>query len=711
MRKVMLLVSWALVMCAATRAQVQPTPTPPVEDVVRITTNLVQFDLAVTDDRGRVITDLKPDEVELIINGKKQAITTFSYVSSGAAKPPTVSPSDKTGIPLPPVAITAETFRRALVLIIDDLTLSWESMSYAKRAARQFVDEQMQDGDLVAVVRTGSGVGTLQQFTNDKRILLSAIDRIKYNPMGVGGISALEPIRPGLNETLGQAGLLSSNPITAAMMARAEPGKGDTPLSVTPLSALYYIVRGLREFPGRKSVVFFSDGFNIFDTARNEMFTSNDRMLTARRVIEEANRSSVVLYPIDPRGLQATSTWTAADSTVGLRAQDLQGKVDARTGKFKASQDGANYLAEETGGFAFLNNNDLNRGMRRVLDDNSYYLVSYIPESDTFNAEGKYNKVEIRVLRKGAVVRHRRSFMGFSGDELEARKEALPPVTNPSAFIADLQRAVLAPFAANGITVRLNSLYGRNPDNTPFVRSLLHVDAKDLRFLDEKDGTKSCAFDVLATAFDESGRLVDQFGRRYSMALSAEQYKKVIDDGFVYHVKFPVTKPGPLQYRVALRDSNGGAIGSASHFVQVPDIKKGNLTLSSIALEDMSVEDYQSTTQVRTDPMTDTAVRRIKVGRVYRYSVEIYNAKAGDNMRPNVETRIRVFREGQLILDGQPKPFDAPGQIDAKSVRFFGGLAIGSQMEPGDYILQIIVLDKNRKEQIATQFVQFEVAG
>ena len=114
---------------------------------------------------------------------------------------------------------------------------------------------------------------------------------------------------------------------------------------------------------------------------------------------------------------------------------------------------------------------------------------------------------------------------------------------------------------------------------------------------------------------------------------------------------------------------------------------------------------------IKTDPMKDTAVRRIQVGRVYRYSLEIYNAVLDASKKPNLETRIRVFREGKLILDGAPKPFDATGQTDVAHLQFLGGLAIGSQMEPGDYILQIIVTDKNGREkrQVASQFVQFEV--
>ena len=97
------------------------------------------------------------------------------------------------------------------------------------------------------------------------------------------------------------------------------------------------------------------------------------------------------------------------------------------------------------------------------------------------------------------------------------------------------------------------------------------MDARDLKFTDEKDGSKTCAFDVLATSFGDNGQLVDQIGKRYSMTLTPDAYKKALDEGFVYYFKFPVTRPGAYEYRVALRDSIGGSVGAASQFVQVPE--------------------------------------------------------------------------------------------------------------------------------------------
>ena len=84
------------------------------------------------------------------------------------------------------------------------------------------------------------------------------------------------------------------------------------------------------------------------------------------------------------------------------------------------TQDGLSYLSRETGGFAVLNNNDLSGGVRRVLDDQSYYLVGYEPDSDTFDpAKRKFNTLSVKILRKGAIVRYRSGFFNVADKPAE----------------------------------------------------------------------------------------------------------------------------------------------------------------------------------------------------------------------------------------------------------------------------------------------------
>ncbi len=710
---------FATTFAAGQDAKPQPTPTPATDnDVVKITTNLIQVDVTVTDSKGKPVTDLKPNEIEIYENGRKQKITNFSFISSGRPAAETLPNStkniDKVPIPLPPPVIPRpENIRRTIAIVVDDLLMSWESVAYTRGALKKFVDEQMQYGDLVAILRTGGNIGTLQRFTTDKRVLYAAIEKIKYNLLNGAGISALYEIQPSGTETLnlGMGGLPGGQEAEAEAFLAAAESKREAMIVSGKLGALQYIVSGMRDMPGRKSVMLFSDGFDLFEKARDGTPYAGLAMQGVQKLIEEANRAAVVFYPIDPRGLQV-GLLQAADNTRGMTARSMMAATSRRRNEIWSSQGGMTLLAEETGGFAHLNNNDLAKGMSRVLEDQSYYLVGYVPDSDTFDAKGsKYNKLEVKVSRKGVTARFRSGFFGVT----DTKKIVAPPPDKSTNYVAQLQGALLSPFAVNGITIRLNSLFGSGGESDLYVRSLLHIDANDLKFSDEKDGQKTCSFDVLATSFGADGLLADQIGKTYKVTVPPDIYARVLAEGIVYHFKFPAKKAGAYQYRVAIRDSVSGNIGVASQFVEVPDIGAGKLTLSSIVVEDMAAEEFQSAfavgSAIKTDPMRDTSLRRIQVGRVYRYSLEIYNAGLDNAKKPNLETRIRVFREGKIILDGPPKPLDTTGQADTAHLRFLGGLAIGSQMEPGDYVLQIIVTDNygKAKRQIATQFVQFEV--
>src|SRR5437762_11758615 len=182
-----------------------PQRTPPAadeQDVVRITTNLVQVDVVVTRD-GKQVTDLKPEDFEIFEDGKPQKITNFSYVSnvSAGASSNASSPSTRDkNAPVIPAAVHPHDARRTVALIVDDLGMSFESMSQTRRQVRKFVDEQLQPNDLVAIIRTGGEVGSLQQFTTDKRVLHNAIEHLRWNHCSRTGPTIFTPfVSPGGN--------------------------------------------------------------------------------------------------------------------------------------------------------------------------------------------------------------------------------------------------------------------------------------------------------------------------------------------------------------------------------------------------------------------------------------------------------------------------------------------------------------------------------
>jgi VWFA-related protein len=693
-----------LILACVSLAQ-QPTPTPPdSDDVVKISTSLIQIDVTATDKKGKIVRDLKPEEFEVYENGKKQSISNFTFISNThEVETPAATPAS--GQVLPPTPIRPERVRRTIALVVDDLSLSFESTYYARRALKKFVDEQMQDGDLVAIIRTGAGIGALQQFTTDKRQLYAAIERLRWNPAGTGNIGAFAPLEAKL-------------PTDDA--AEPEPGERTTEdtqkefdsfresvFATGTLGAVNYVVRGMQELPGRKSIMLISDGFKLYEEDADGFRESGRVMNALRRLVDAANRASVVIYTLDARGLAITGL-TAADDTGGRSPEEVAQEMSDRSTRLLDTQDGLKFLAAETGGYAIVNSNDLSGGIRRILDDQSYYLIGYQPDDETFDPRTRrFNRLEIKVRRPGVKVRYRSGFFGVSDEKLEA-------ATQPTGQ-QRLVNALTSPFAVNQVAVRLNTLFGNTPANGSYLRSLLHVRTQDLKFEDQSDGSKSATFDILAVAFGDNGAPAEQLGKSYTLKLRKDVYERFAKNGFVYDFTFPMKKPGAYQLRVALYDHGSNKVGSANQFIEVPNLKKDRLTLSGVVLEDVPLEEWKRRSEGKpvsgeSNPMIDTSLRQFKRGTILNYGLSAFNTKPGSASGGNLQFSVRLFRDGQTIFEGKPQTVPAT-EAAAKSATMSGSLVLGNVMTPGDYVMQITVTDKlaKPKYQSSSQFVQFEV--
>jgi VWFA-related protein len=693
--------------------QKRPTPQEPDLDVVKITTNLVQIDAVVTDGQGKRVTDLRADEVEMLEDGKPQAITNFSYIDLGNAPiaRPIPKAGDRTLPPEPPRKLRPEEVRRTIALVVDDLGLSFESAHFMRQALRKFLDQQMQPNDLVAIIRTAGGIGALQQFTSDKRQLYAAVEKVKWYPFGRGGVSAFAPMDP--------SGLPPSPREDAdgtTLEEELNQFREDL-FAVGTLGALNYVVRGLRELPGRKSVILFSDGLRIFN--RTDPSGSSRILFAMRRLLDLANRASVVINTMDARGLQVLGL-TAADSTRGMTAQQVEERLSQRRSDFFDSQSGLDYLASQTGGLAIRNTNDLSGGIKRVMEDQSgYYLIGYRPDDSTFhrvNGRTKFHKVSLKIKRPGKYnVRMRTGFFGVSDENLQ------PPNQTPQQ---QLIGALVSPFSASGVQLRLTSLFANDPKVGSLMRSFLHVKGTDLTFTKEPDGTHKGAFDILAVTFGDNGMIVDQMGYTHTMTLKEDVYERVMKGGLTYNLTVPVKKTGAYQLRTALRDHGSGRIGSATQFIDVPDFKKDRLTTSGLLLKGMPLDQYSKTlattafsgsgdnTKQETDPMATTAVRQFRTGMALVYGFIIYNPKIDKATgKPQLKTQVRLFRNGELIFSGKEIPYDVAEQTDLKRLGTGGAILLGTDMTSGDYVFQIVVTDElvKDKRRTTTQWMDFEI--
>ena len=354
----------------------QPTSDNPPETSFRISVNLVQIDAAVTDSHGKPIRDLTKDDFQILLDGQEQPLTHFSHVQadSTAAAESTVTGAPKDlSSPSTTARLKPSQVARTMVIFVDDLDMSAETVPFVRRGVQQLIDKHLGAGDFTAIVRASAGLGALQDFTTDKAMLRAAADQIRWKPSGRGGISASQALGsdPAKDREEYGVSVLGAGPF----QYQEDENYRELVYSSTVLDSLDRVIRGMARLFGRKSVVMLSERLPIAlreitngpGQAKNPatLFdSSNVIYLKMRDCIDHAARSGVVVDFIDTKGLSSL-TMTAADNLGVLtdlasadpRTTSTPNPLDVRAERhelYDQGQAGGWYLARETGGLAFL---------------------------------------------------------------------------------------------------------------------------------------------------------------------------------------------------------------------------------------------------------------------------------------------------------------------------------------------------------------------
>lgn len=719
----------------------EPQSTPPTAqddgDVVKISTNLIQFDVTVTNKNGEQITDLKPEDFEVFENGKSQEVTNLSYVSVASKTKTDLSRTkqqkNKSAAAMPPPIVrklNPNEVRRTIALVVDDFSISFAGNFAIKDTLKNFVNNQMQPNDLVAIIRVSGGSGVFQQFTSDKRILFAAIDKIKPN---VSKIFSFAPVTNAGGDDAKYIARQQSNYALGAM------------------GAVNFLIKSMDKLPGRKALILFSEGFRLFTpsiTSQGNLETANARRLpsdpenpyktnadplsrenatdtreiysqigdASRGLTESANRAGVVINTVDTRGL-VINMFEAGDSqTEPVRMGDLttnsalrSATVAQRDQLLFDTQSSLIFLAEETGGRAFINNNNFKTAVEKAVNDqNGYYLLGYQPEEEIFDVKKrKFNKVEIRLKNRPELkIKYRSGFFGVADNKVS------PDRQTPGQELAE---TLFSPFDASEVDINLTPIYFSDAKLTDSVSALLYIAGKDLAFTKEANGTMKGDFEVLAYTFDTGGKIVDKVAKTYSLSLTGDSYQKLVDKGLVYMMNVPMKKPGGYQLKVAFRDTKNGKVGSASQFIEVPNRKKENLVLSGLLLQNYTSETLkkrlngEDSSKENTIQM-NTAVRQFKTGTILAYVYEIYNAANNASRNSPLQSQARLFRDNQLVFEGKKEPIS--GQNGGQKIQSEGLITLGKNLAPGSYVLQISVTGNSPKDknQSAAQYIDFEIS-
>ena len=672
--------SLALLFCACGLAGYGQTQTPPPSPpVFRVETTLLQVDAVVTDRQGRKVKDLTGADFEVFLDGEPLPVTQATYVEQQApvrALPEAAPPRAPQSIPWAQPSVQPRLPQRVIVLLVDDLNLSFENVHAVRHALRKFVERQMQDGDAVAICRSSGG---FFQFADDRRWLASVADGLRWNP---------QVLAPG-DARLGSPA--SSRLLPERLLDWAGPtavGRAQLFLFATILS----VIDILEPLPGRKAVVIFSDGIEppgAGEAAYQEF------LMALRRVIDRANRAGVILNTVHAEGLlplqagaEARIVGTPPPYLVQLQLEQmLSGIKSGQRRRFFAKQQTLALLAEATGGIAVENTNDLNWAVARILEaKDGYYVITCRPLSERRRdlASGTFHRIEVRVKRPALSVRSRAGFL---------EPDLVNTLARPRPALELLRAAAQSPAPWQQIPLTLTALYSEAKPRGALLRCWLHIGAEALRWDSDESGRGLLRLEVLISAIRGIDEVSGFVAKRYEIPVGSGQSAEVQRAGLRYVLDMPIEKRGPHLVRAVVRDTATGRVGSATRSVMIPDPRKDRVVLSSVVL---------GGGRQAQDRWLGLDTHRFRPGDTLEFAAWLVK---GDPAR--LRATVRLWRERELVHEGTVLSWNS----EAGAVVLSGALHLRESLPPGAYALHLAVEDRRgRRRGYAEQWAEFQIA-
>jgi len=679
--------------------QAQEPPRQP-EQTVRLKTELVQLRAVVLDKQGQPVLNLKKEDFEILDNNRPQEISFFSVETVNNSSP--LNKPQGTGN----LRHSAESPARTIVLFVDTIHISFENFERTKQALRRFVNEQMTDKDLVALVTSSGSLGLLEQFTRDRNLLRMAIDRLRlwqvvpqpslFTPFLAARVDAgdqqaialgAEIVR--MEEMLPQAPQSYIRAKAKAVLTEASFRRRAT------LSTLNSVVERLAEMPGQRLLALFTEGFTL------SSFGGGKDTENLQPAITHAARTGVVIYSIAAQGLQPLLVPPSVPGIVSVR----QGGRGQRSGNMELPtlssymaeaardlEDGMNALARDTGGEAFFNTNDLSGRLQKALDDNrAYYSLDYAAPGDTPEGKEKgFHRITVRV--KGHPDYKVRTQRGYQFIEKKPEEEARAPRQK-------LMRALMRPLPETTIPIAAAADYFESESDTNQVSIQVHIDANAIQY-QEQGGHSLFDVELVIAVYDLQGQRVYFASKEAHGEMTPERLEAAKRNGHLYIERIAL-KPGTYQVRVGLLEPATEKLGTATAWVEVPDLNKGKLTLSAIILaterKSNDLEAKPAASGETLSPAATQGVRVYKRGEVLNYSLKAYPAK---NVADPLLMQIEVLQGERQIFQSQW--VDAATRLvgkDRKGMLLNGQLLLNN-LKPGIYELNIMLKESSSKKAV-----------
>lgn len=692
-----------VILCGGWLAAQQLPPAP----TFRSRVDAIEIELRVVGEDGAPVTDLDVSEIEVLEDGRRQQIIAFTRVSVPIAPPS--STREPASFLAPDVASNRiASSSRIFVLILDDLHVDRRNTDQVQKAARRFVEEHVQAGDLVSVVYTGARPEAAQDFTTDRSLLFRAIDKFLGRKLPPATVVRMEQYnrffrargRPQFEDlrdpydgerAFNARAAMASIEAVSSVLARVT---GRRKAALLFSEGVDYDLSGLRS---RGHVTSGATGATVLPSTaptggsevdalgRADVHSyAEDVLLSLQAAMGAASRANVALYTVDAHGGSVSDSIDdlgapVHDPTLGLTPQHvIQETRDA--------QESLAVLAANTGGFVALAPSNYDDVFARIVRESSeYYVAAYSPWN--IAPDGTYRDITVRVKRPGVRVSARRGYYA-----------AREPLRRPFRFVAEgisdeVSALVMAPVPEAGLSLELQAIPFKRDRQTADVVVTAQVDGRELTEISTGDELTNTLEQALI-AIDSSGRVHAATGRALDVKLHGDARRLVHDFGYrvVSRVQLPV---GRYQIRQAVRERISSRQGSVFADVEVPDFSKG-LAMSGLLLTSSRVNAVPTSI----DPETYELLSMLpSVRRSFRSDDEIMvMAEIYDNSRSRPIEVITTIRDAAGV-----EQYRRVTKVEARDLKVSGGTYRHAAQVPLQRLTGALVLSVEARPGASTQ--------
>jgi VWFA-related protein len=698
---------------ASASAPQQPSPAPETP-VFRAETTTVLVDVVVRDKKGHPVRGLTASDFEIYEEGVKQVVDSFRVVDNlgaeATAAEGTVATAPDGGLTVTPSPSTPKHTEAPSVLAFVFDRLSPNARAVAKKAALAYTDGSHVAGDLVGVFAVDLALRTLQPFTNDvERVRLGlelaalqantafasdreearrreeSADRLAETLAGLGGGGAGGGGNPGA-----VAGVFATQLAADQMQAnilRAFDAMERDQQGFATTHGLLAVVNGLKPIPGRKTVVFFSEGIAIPASVEGQF----------RSVIAAANRANVSVYPIDAAGLRVTSGASEARDEVmrnaqaRLRQEEAAGSGrptrDAMSRGMERNEEalrlnpesGLGQLADDTGGFLVRDTNDLRSGFGRIAEDmRFYYVLSYAPTNDRM--DGRFRTISVKVRPAGLRVQSRKGYFAV-------RPDVVLPV---QAYEAPALALLDASPRPDAFPIGMDALSFPETAHPGLAPVLVGIPAGGVSWAPQPGSGFRADFTVVVRIKDSRGHEADRLSQDYKLSVVADKLEGARRGDILFYREASIP-PGRYTAEAVAYDAIARTASVRTEAFEVASAEGDRLRLSSLVLVSRA-EKLTAAEQKERKPL--------HFGEVYLYpslgapfkksavpALGYFFSVYGKDT-PTTRTATIEVQEGSRTLVRSPSalaPPDAEGRI-----QHAGTLPLRS-FKPGSYTLRVSI--------------------